>query len=307
MIFMKQITIWLQAMRIRFLQVSFVPVVLGSVLAYRDGGFSWEFFWNMAVAMGAINIGTNLANDYFDHLSGADERNPYPTRFSGGSRVIQEGLILPENILIAAMVSYSTGIILGLYLTFQSDWRLLLFGILGVMLSFFYTAPPLQLGYRGWGEPLVGILLGPLAVLGSYYIYTRMLSPQAFFLSLPIGFLVMGVLYINQFPDAEYDAASGKLHWIARMGRKRAVGGYFLIVGAAYLSILLPVLFDILPVWTLLSLLSIPLAVRASRILRRSYDHPLELLSAMGLTIGVHLSVGLLLFVGLLLDHWMSI
>jgi 1,4-dihydroxy-2-naphthoate polyprenyltransferase len=304
---MKQITIWLQAMRVRFLQASIIPVVLGSALAFRDGAFVWEMFWAIAAAIVAVNIGTNLSNDYFDHISGADDRNPAPTRFSGGSRVIQEGLISPENIFIAAMISYAVAIILGLYLVFRSDWVLLFFGIPGVTLSFFYTAPPLKLGYRGWGEPLVGILLGPVAVLGTYYVYTRMLSVQAIFLSLPVGFLVMGILYINQFPDAEHDTASGKLHWITRMGRKKAVGGYFLIMGAVYLFILLPVLLEILPVWTLLALVSLPMAVQAARILSRSYDRPLELLPAMGLTIGTYFSVGVLLFVGLMLDQWMRI
>jgi 1,4-dihydroxy-2-naphthoate polyprenyltransferase len=304
---MKQVMIWLRAMRVQFLQASIVPVVLGSALVFRDGAFAWGLFWVITAAIVAVNIGTNLTNDYFDHMSGADDRNSTPTRFSGGSRVIQEGLISSENIFIAAMISYAVAIILGLYLIFRSDWVLLFFGIPGIALSFFYTAPPLKLGYRGWGEPLVGILLGPVAVLGSYYVYTRMLSVQAFLLSLPVGFLVMGILYINQFPDAEPDAASGKLHWIARMGRKRAVGGYFLIIGTAYLSILLPVLFDILPVWTLLALLSIPLSFQSSRVLSRSFDRPLELLPAMGLTIGTYLSVGILLFIGLMLDHWMSV
>jgi 1,4-dihydroxy-2-naphthoate octaprenyltransferase len=239
-------------------------------------------------------------------LSGADERALFPTRFSGGGRAIQEGQISPEAIFIAAMIFYAVAIILGLYLTFQSNWGLLVFGILGISLSFFYTAPPLKLGYRGWGEPLVGILLGPLAVLGAYYVYTRTLTDQALFLSLPVGFLVTAILYINQFPDAESDAASGKLHWIARMGRERAVGGYLAILGMAYLSIFLPVVFGILPAWTLLALLSLPLSVQAARILRRSYDQPEELVPAMGLTIGTHLSVSLLLMVGLLLDYWMA-
>ncbi len=303
---MKQIALWLRAMRVPFLQASILPVVLGSALAYRDGGFSFGLFWVMVVAMGAINIGTNLSNDYFDHLSGADERTLFPTQFSGGSRMIQEGHILPEAIFIAAMIFYAVAIILGLYLTFQSDWGLLVFGVLGVSLSFFYTAPPLKLGYRGWGEPLVGLLLGPLAVLGTYYVYTRTLTDQALFLSLPIGFLVTAILYINQFPDAESDAASGKLHWIARMGRERAVGGYLTILGMAYLSIFLPVVFGILPAWTLLALLSLPLSVQAARILSRFYDQPQELVPAMGLTIGTHLSVGLLLLAGLLLDYWMA-
>jgi 1,4-dihydroxy-2-naphthoate octaprenyltransferase len=298
---MNQIALWLRAVRAPFLQASILPVVLGSALAYRDGTFSWGLFGAIAVAIAAINIGTNLSNDYFDHRSGADERNSQPTPFSGGSRVIQDGRISSENVFIGAMISYAIAIAFGLYLTFRSDWSLLLFGISGILLSYFYTAPPLKLGYRGWGEPLVGILLGPLAITGTYYVYSLTLTSQAFFLSLPIGFLVAAILYINQFPDADSDAAAGKRHWIARMGRKRAVKGYFAILGAAYLSILIPVLFGLLPVWTLAALATIPLAVRAGRILHRSYDQPQHLVPAMGLTVGTHLAVGLLQIIGLLL------
>ncbi|MBI3994849.1 MAG: 1,4-dihydroxy-2-naphthoate octaprenyltransferase, partial [Nitrospirae bacterium] len=274
---MRPIALWLRAMRVPFLQASLIPAALGSALAYRDGTFFWGLFWIIAVAIAAINVGANFSNDYFDHRSGADERNPRPTLFSGGSRVIQDGHISPEAVLIAAMLSYSLAVALGLYLILRSDWKLLLFGLPGILLSFFYTAPPLKLGYRGWGEPLVGILLGPLAVMGSYYVYSLTLTVPVFFLSLPIGFLVAGILYINQFPDAESDAAAGKRHWIVRMGRKRAVKGYFAILVAAYLGIVLPVAFGILPVWTLLALASLPLAVWAGRILYRSYDQPQRL------------------------------
>jgi 1,4-dihydroxy-2-naphthoate octaprenyltransferase len=183
---------------------------------------------------------------------------------------------------------------------------LLWFGFFGVILSFFYTAPPLKLGYRGWGEFLVGVLLGPLAVMGAYYVYTRTLTPQVFLLSLPIGFLVSAILYINEFPDMESDSAVGKLHWIGRLGRQRAVKGYYLLVGAAYLSILLSVLSGISPAWSLLPFLTLPLAIHAGRILRRSYNRIPDLIPAMGLTIVIHLSVGLLLFVGLILDHLTS-
>jgi 1,4-dihydroxy-2-naphthoate octaprenyltransferase len=301
---MKQITLWLRAMRIPFLQASVLPVVVGSALAYRNGAFSWELFWIMAAGMGTINIGTNLTNDYFDHESGADGRNSHPTPFSGGSRVIQEGLIKPDSIFIAAAMAYTVAVMLGLYLVIHRGLGLLWFGVPGVVLSFFYTAPPLMLGYRGWGEPLVGLLLGPLAVLATYYVFMGGISGAAIWISLPVGFLVMAILYINEFPDAEPDAAAGKNHWIARLGRERAVGGYFTLLTAAYFSILLPVLLGILPIWTLLALLSLPLAVRAAWILKRSYNQIQDLVPAMALTIQLHLSIGLLLSAGLLLDHW---
>jgi 1,4-dihydroxy-2-naphthoate polyprenyltransferase len=301
---MKQIGLWIRAMRLPFLQASLIPAALGSALAYRDGTFAWGLFCAVAVAIGSINIGTNLSNDYFDHRSGADERNSRPTPFSGGSRVIQEGRIPPETILLAALIAYAAAILLGLYLTYRSGPALLWFGVSGVVLSYFYTAPPLKLGYRGWGEILVGILLGPLAVLGSYYVYSRTLTDQAFLISLPIGLLVAAILYINEFPDVDSDAAAGKRHSIVRLGRRKAVKGYVVILGSAYGIVLISGVFGILPAWTLLALVSLPLAVQAVRILYRYYDQPQRLVPAMGLTIGTHLALGLLLILGLLLDTW---
>jgi 1,4-dihydroxy-2-naphthoate octaprenyltransferase len=287
-------------MRIPFLQASILPVVLGSALAYRDGRFSWELLWLMLAAMAAINIGTNLTNDYYDHRSGADERNRHPTRFSGGSRVIQQGLLPPKAILTAGLISYGLAVALGLLLVWRTRLELLWFGVPGVVLSFFYTAAPLRLGYRGWGELLAGILLGPGAVMGAYFVHTGAVTTPAFALSLPMGFLVSGILYINQFPDAESDAAAGKLHLVARIGTDRAVGGYLVIMTAAFMSIPLSVAFGMLPPWTLLALLSLPAAVRAIWMLGRWYDQPARLVPAMGLTVGTHLAVGLLLWMGLI-------
>ena len=87
-------------MRVPFSTATIIPVVLGSVLAWHDtAGFFWDRFWLALIGAILIHIGTNLANDYFDHLAGCDKVNTNPTPFSGGSRVIQQGLIPPKNIL----------------------------------------------------------------------------------------------------------------------------------------------------------------------------------------------------------------
>ncbi len=298
--------VWLRAMRIQFLQASVLPVLLGAALGYHEASRFWETLGIMIVAIAAVNIGTNLANDYYDHRSGADEGNRDPTPFSGGSRVIQERLIPPSQVLRASILFYALGAVLGLVLTWIAGWGLLLFGVFGIVLSYFYTAPPLKLGYRGMGEVLVGILLGPVSVLGAYYVYTRRIGMDALALSLPVGLLVAAILYINQFPDAASDAAAGKRHWVVRLGKPRGVKVYILIVFMAYLSITLSAVSGLLPAWTLLSLVTLPVAIRASRILCRSYERTTQMLPAMGLTITLHLSVGLLLLAGLILDGWLS-
>ncbi|HEY4485647.1 MAG TPA: prenyltransferase, partial [Nitrospiria bacterium] len=125
---MTSVLTWLRAMRVQFLQASILPVMAGSGLAFREKAFSWALFWLIAAAIGAINIGTNLANDYFDHRSGADERNPRPTPFSGGSRVIQDRLLAPKAVLRASMIAYGVAILLGTALLIHTGWGLLVFG-----------------------------------------------------------------------------------------------------------------------------------------------------------------------------------
>lgn len=298
--------VWLRAMRIQFLQASLVPVGVGSALAWREGTLSWTLFIGAVLAIAAINIGANLANDYYDHRSGADERNRTPTPFSGGSRVIQEGLLTARQVLIGSIVAFASAVVIGTGLMFSDRPHLLGFGVAGIALGIFYTAPPLKLGYRGWGEGLVGFLLGPLAVTGAYYLQTKEVTPEAVALSLPVGFLVSAILYVNQFPDAESDGQAGKMHWVARLGPDRAVPGYWSLLGAAYLSLFFAVLGGFASPWILLTWATLPLAVGAARSLRRVHDRPAAVVPVMAMTILLHLSVGMLIVAALIVERLTS-
>ncbi len=286
-------SIWLRATRFPFLTASFVPAGLGAALSFRDGFFSWDLFLLVMMAIAGVNIGTNLANDYYDFKSGADQLNLSPTPFSGGSRIIQENLLSPGQIFFGSLTAYvfSTGI--GLFLINHVGAGLLWFGVPGILLSYFYTAPPLRLGYRGWGEIVVGVLLGPLAVMGAYFVFSGSLSPESFFLSLTPGFLVTAILFINQFPDREADSRAGKRHWVTRLQPLSAVRVYIALIATAFLLPLVFVLLNVLPAGVLLCFLALPLALRAIALLRRLYDRPLELIPAQELTIQAHLIAGL--------------
>ncbi len=139
--------LWLKAIRVPFFTATIIPVALGSIIAWHDtGNFMWINF--LLTMLGAIFIhaGTNLANDYFDHLSGCDEANSTPTPFSGGSRVIQEGLIPPRQILCVSAVSFIAGGLIGFYLNYLSGGNVVLvLGVIGVFLGVFYTAKPFSI------------------------------------------------------------------------------------------------------------------------------------------------------------------
>lgn len=301
---MSRFKIWLRAIRAPFFTASATPVLLGSVVAWADfGTFNWFYFFLTLIGVVFINAGTNLANDYFDHKSGNDEINETPTPFSGGSRVIQEKLIKPLDILVASLVFFFLAFLIGFYLNFSIPGNIILIvGLIGVLIGFFYTADPFRLGYRGFGELWVSLCLGPLVVLGAYYIQTQILSLEALLISVPPGILVGLILYINGFQDYEADKRVGKRTSIVILGKERAAKIYCFSLGLVYLWVIGGVIFKVFPPATLIIFLTIPLALRAARVLMKNFDKIYELLPANAATIQLHLCIGLLLCIGYIID-----
>src|SRR3989339_145725 len=145
---MGRLKIWLKAIRAPFLTATIIPIALGAVISWAEVNiFHWGYFWLTLAGGMFIHIGVNLSNDYFDHLSRNDWNNQTPTPFSGGSRVIQNGAIKPYQILLAALISFALGSLIGLYFNHVLAGNVILYiGITGVFLGFFYTGFPLQIG-----------------------------------------------------------------------------------------------------------------------------------------------------------------
>jgi 1,4-dihydroxy-2-naphthoate octaprenyltransferase len=294
---------WLRAARAPFFTGSLAPVMVGTAAAfYHRGAVNWL---HAALALGALvclHAGANLANDYYDHLTGNDERNvSYVSPFTGGSRLIQGGRVQPWEMLAASLISLGLGGALGAYLVFAAGWPILALGIIGAATGFFYTAPPLKLGYRGIGEVFIFLDFGLLPVLGAYYVQMRTFSAGAAVAGACVGLLMTNVLWINQFQDAEADAAVGKRNWVVRLGRRasaRVHGGLFALT---YAVIIAGVGWGLLPGWAMLGLLSLPLAVRASAASLRYHDQLGKLTPANVATIATHLITSLLLALGFIL------
>jgi 1,4-dihydroxy-2-naphthoate octaprenyltransferase len=298
-----RLKIWIRALRAPFFQAVLVPLFLGTAVAwYETGRFHWGYFLMALLGVVSIHAGTNMINDYFDHHTGADEINDEYTKFSGGSRVIQEGLLSARSVLIASLSFFAVGSLLGLYLAYARGWPLLVIGLLGVTSGYFYTAGPVRLGYRGWGELLTGLNCGPLVVLGAYYVQAQKLSWAALVAALPVGILIAAILYINQFSDHDADRAAGKRHLVVRLGPERAVRGFYWLLISAYAVIVVGCASLILPWPALAALLTTPLAWRAARTAKANYaEHTGEKMTpAMAGTIATHLGTGLLLSAGYL-------
>ncbi len=303
------IKIWLKAIRAPFFTATIIPVTLGSVIAWHDtNDFMWLRFWLTMFGVLFIHTGTNLANDYFDHVSGCDEANSTPTPFSGGSRVIQNGLIAPRKILYVSLISFIIGSAIGLYINHLCKGNIILvLGMIGVSLGFFYSVKSFPIGYGGFGEMAVGIGFGPLIVLGSYYVQAQILPFRIFLISIPVGILIALVVFINEFPDYLADKSVGKRTIVVRLGKKNAMVLYHILLVSVYAAIVFLVIFKFLPRMSLIILLSLPLAMKAFIVSRKNFDKIHELLPANASTIGLHLVIGALLSIGIALDRILCI
>jgi 1,4-dihydroxy-2-naphthoate octaprenyltransferase len=290
------------ATRVPFLTATIVPVLLGAVVARVHGFSAWWAAMLALLGASAIHLGLNVANDVSDTTSGADEVNVNPTMFSGGSRVIQYGLVSLQTMRMVSIACYAVGIGIGLYFVATRGIELLWIGLAGIFLSIFYTAPPLRLVHRGLGEVCVALGFGPIMVLGSYFVVAERLSGEALYASLPVGLLIMLVLYVNQVPDRPADERAGKRTIVVRLGKEAIVSGYAFFVTTAFVLIAVGALAGLMPIWTLVALAPAPLAFKVYQALRSHYESPYELMDAMGKNIMLHLFTGLLLIAGYVIE-----
>ncbi len=312
------IGLWIKASRAPFLIAAGLPAMVGGLVAYSllpPGQFLLGVFFLAIIANMTAQVGANLANDYYDHLTTDDDINVNVTPFSGGSRMIQDKLIPARRILVASLIAFAIAFAAGIYLVVTRTIWLLPIGLGGLFIGFFYTAPPFKFAYRGLGELVIGLSFGPMSVAGAFIVQTLSLSNLGWLWpSIPLGLLVLGILYINEFPDYDADKAVGKNHLIVRLGRKRAAVGYYALLVLIYLTILAPPALGLVlpiasveslslpPAITLIGLLSCPLAIKAALVTSKNYDDPKGIIPAQATHILTFAATGLLLGLAYLLQ-----
>ena len=292
---------YLLATRPAFLVVTACACLIGLATAGLRGPV--DAFSGTATLLFALlaHAAINLLNDYCDDLNGADRRNEeriFP--FTGGSRFIQNGVLSAPQVLRFAAALAALVVIGGLWLTSRSGGGLIAIGAAGLFVGWAYSAPPLRLNGRGFGELCVALGF-TIIVIGTDYVQRGVFHWLPVATALSYALLVTNVLYINQFPDRRADEAAGKRHWVVILGAHRARWGYVLIGAAAYLWLALAVMAGLLPEPTLLALLSAALTFATSRQLFRHAEQPAKLVAPIKLTILAAVSHGVLLATGLLL------
>ncbi len=285
----------IEAVRAPFFTGVIIPVILGSVIAWNAGyDFNWGYFLLTLVGIICIHAGANTINDYFDHLSRNDEVNEEFVRpFSGGSRMIQKGIMSPKGMLTLSLTMYAIGCAIGIILAVTRGMPIFWIGLLGVAFGVLYVMPGINLVGRGIGEIAILIAFGVLCVMGAFYVQAQTFAWEPFILSLPVGLLILLVLFINEFPDYTADKAVGKDHLVVRLGKKVSSRLYVGLMILTYVIIVIAAL--VYNIWVLLGLLTIPMAVKISRNALVNYDNIKELVPSNAGTIAAHMFTGLLL------------
>lgn len=251
---------WLLAARPKTLPAALAPVVVGTAVAIAEDRFHLvAALAAVAVAL-LLQIGANFANDVFDFRRGADTAERL-----GPIRVVQSGLIAPEAVLRATLLTLGLAIIPGAYLTWRGGWSILLLGVAALVAALAYTGGPVPLGYFGLGDLFVFLFFGLVAVAGTAYVQTRDLTTLALLAAVPIGCLATAILVVNNLRDLATDAAAGKRTLAVRLGASGTRWEYLLLLTVGYLTPPVAWLAGSIGGWWWLPWLSLPVAVPLAR------------------------------------------
>lgn len=286
---------WIGTLRIRTLPAAASPVIVGMAFAVDLGAFT--ALPALAALLGALllQIGTNLANDYYDHIQGADtDARAGPTRASAA------GLLAPTTVRNAAFGTFGLAALVGIYLIIVAGWPILAIGAAGILSGIFYTATRKSIAYVGLGEVFVFAFFGPIAVAGTVYVQSLTWEPLALLWGIPMGLLAAAILVVNNLRDIPTDAAAGKRTLAVRMGEAPTRALYtMLVIGALLAPLGIGHLAQDL--WWLLPVAAGLVAIGPWRVVMADHPNRAAFNPALGGTARVLMVYGLLAAVGLVL------
>lgn len=280
--------------------LTLIPCVLtpGIALAYLRGSFNLAHLVLALIGSLLVHIAVNVLNDYVDWVRGTDklvQRTP----FSGGSGLIKAGMISPRTVLIEGTVALCMSLVIGAYFVYLYP-VLLWFVVGGALLTVLYT--PI-LTKTVITELFPGLGFGVIPVIGAYVVMQPVgrvaITPDIIWASIPATILVSGLLWINEIPDIEADKTTGRRHAVLLLGSYKAAWGYVILLVATYISIVVPVALGVLPVWYLLGLLTIPLAVKAGTGAVKNHASVEGIIPALGQNVLTVLATPVLTAIGL--------
>ena len=289
---------WFLETRPQFLLLSVVLAFLGTCMAWYDGAFHLGYALLAFLGLLLAHISVNTLNDYFDYRSGIDLETKR-TPFSGGSGILPAAHLAPRQVFWLGMGSFILAIPIGVYfvIILDSGWQLIPLLLIAAVCVLLYTSFILKLRWPEWAP---GLGMGTLPVLGAYFVQTGDYIIPAVIAAIPSGILVHNLLLLNEFPDVEADGKAGRKTSPITMGKAKASILYSVLTVVVYLWIIGAVVAGQMPLFSLIALLTLPLAIKAIQGARRHQDMD-KLVPAMANNVQVVLLTQLLLGIGYIL------
>ena len=298
---LKEIKLWIKAIRFYAHSASMLPVVIGAAYAWVvTEQFYWGRFWISLLAAILYQSGCNLINDYYDTKYGLDREDTY-----GGSKVLLRGEMSYRKMMTGIVILLILGTLLGLWLLQYGGWILLALGVGGLLSLIFYTASRKNAKYNAMGEPLVFVSMGVAMTLGGYVVQTGTVTWNAVWISLPISFLVTAILQANDMRDLADDRASGIVTISILVGPDGARRFYDMLLFSPFIALPLLVIARIAPWPILIALATLPLAIKIHReIWRYRGEKQVELRDAPVIASMLHMGFNVLMSAGLVAGPW---
>ena len=252
--------------RVQFLPVVFAPLLVGTAASwYVAHSINPVLLLLLFVGSAALLIASNSIDDVYDYLNGVDQASErmFPKSFPGW-KPIPRGLMSVSQGFAISFAFYLVSVSVGIYLAFAVGWIALAIAIPGMLLSYFYVAPPLKLDYRGLGlgELSIFFSFGPIPALGAFYVLTRGLAILPILASIPCGLLTVDVLLTHDMIFYDSYKEAGKRSLTVVLGRVRAEWLTFALAAAAYGIALALIAVRVLPLTCALVVLALPIFLR---------------------------------------------
>jgi 1,4-dihydroxy-2-naphthoate octaprenyltransferase len=286
--------IWIKTSRPMTLTATVSPLLVGTAIASYEGTFHLVTFLATFFSCLFLQIGTNYFNEYFDYRYGLDHAGSL-----GAMTVIFRNEMTANQVLSGGIISFSMATLLGITLIFLVGPIIILFGLAGMLIAYFYSAKPFKLASRGLGDVLVYIAMGFLMTWGSYYVQIQHWSWVAFAASVPVGLLVTAILNMNNVRDYQDDLAVNKRTLPVRFGLRFGQFYHAALVMGSYVTVTIFALVGLLPLITLAVWLTFPFAFLNVRAIlaaseRGAFIVGIKQTSLLHLTFGVCFSLALL-------------
>ena len=290
--------VWWRLLRPHTLTASFIPVFVGSMVAYNDGLLQITLFLAMLLASILIQAATNMFNEYYDYVRGLDNEQSVGI----GGTIVRDN-IAPKTVLNLALTFFGVAILLGIYICYMSSWWVALIGVIGMLVGYLYTGGPIPIAYTPFGELFSGFLMGTVIIGVSYYIQTLTLSVDVILISIPIAICIATIMLSNNVRDLDNDKVSGRKTVAILLGRKNAVRFQASLFIIAYGLTAIYIIAGILPLWSLITLIS---GMKAIDVIKKykGKTQPLEIMPAMAATGKHNTFYGFLLGISLLISHF---